>query len=371
MAARTALVTGGSGYIGLHVVNSLLEAGWTVHATVRNLQNGTKAQPLKSLADKHPGKLRLFAADLLVADSFTEAMQGCSTVIHVASPFLVPDRVKNPDTDLIQPALEGTRNVLESVNKTESVKRVVLTSSGALQGLDTIVYATPYSFNSNDPAVGAMYGDAADVLQYENATLHEGCWNTTSSISHNAYQYSKTLAEKEAWKIAESQDRWDLVVICPGLVLGPSLSPASDSGSLALIDQLLSGLLMVGVPALSWAVVDVRDVAAAHVRAAEVPEAKGRYIVAESKTTSCLDLSKSFKRLHSKPRVLPTWTLPALVFRLFAPFAGVSQMWVTRNWGIDFSLDNSRGTKEFGIKYRPVEEMLRDHYEAWVAQHQG
>ncbi|KAK4110148.1 NAD dependent epimerase/dehydratase [Canariomyces notabilis] len=346
MPARTALVTGGSGYIGLHVVNSLLEAGWTVHATVRNLQNGTKAQPLKSLADKHPGKLRLFAADLLVADSFTEAMQGCSTVIHVASPFLVPDRVKNPDTDLIQPALEGTRNVLESVNKTESVKRVVLTSS-----------------------VGAMYGDAADVLQYENATLHEGCWNTTSSISHNAYQYSKTLAEKEAWKIAESQDRWDLVVICPGLVLGPSLSPASDSGSLALIDQLLSGLLMVGVPALSWAVVDVRDVAAAHVRAAEVPEAKGRYIVAESKTTSCLDLSKSFKRLHSKPLVLPTWTLPALVFRLFAPFAGVSQMWVTRNWGIDFSLDNSRGTKEFGIKYRPVEEMLRDHYEAWVAQH--
>jgi nucleoside-diphosphate-sugar epimerase len=131
MAARTALVTGGSGFIGLHVVNSLLEAGWRVHTTVRSLQNEKKAQPLKSLADKHPDKLRLFEADLLVADSFTEAMQGCSAVIHVASPFLVPERVKNPETELIQPALEGTRNVLESVNKTESVKRVVLTSSGA------------------------------------------------------------------------------------------------------------------------------------------------------------------------------------------------------------------------------------------------
>jgi nucleoside-diphosphate-sugar epimerase len=214
-----------------------------------------------------------------------------------------------------------------------------------------------------------MYGDAADVLQSENATLHEGCWNTTSSPSHNAYQYSKTLAEKEAWKIADSQSRWDLVVICPGLVLGPSLSPASDSGSLALINQLLGGLLMVGVPALSWALVDVRDVAAAHVRAAEVPEARGRYIVADSKTTSCLELSKSFKQVHSKPRVLPTWNLPMLAFRLFAPFAGVSQAWVTANWGIDFSLDNSRAIKELGIQYRPVEEMLRDHYQSWAAQH--
>ncbi|KAK4233077.1 hypothetical protein C8A03DRAFT_39243 [Achaetomium macrosporum] len=348
MATRAALVTGGSGYIGLQVVNNLLEAGWTVHATVRSLQNEKKAQPLKSLADKHPSKLRLFEADLLVPDSFTEPMQGCSTVMHVASPFLVPEKVKNPEQELIRPALEGTRNVLESVNKSESVKRVVLTSSA-----------------------GAMYGDAADVLQSENATLHEGCWNTTSSPSHNAYQYSKTLAEKEAWKMAESQSRWDLVVICPGLVLGPSLSPTSDSGSLALIDQLLGGLLMVGVPALSWPLVDVRDVATAHVRAAEVPEAKGRYIIADSKTTSFLDLSKSFKRVHSKPRVLPTWQLPVLAFRLFAPFAGVSQTWVTANWGIGFSLDNSRGIKELGIKYRPVEEMLHDHYQSWAAQRQG
>lgn len=130
MTTSTALVTGGSGYIALHVVNSLLESGWTVHATVRSLQNEKKTRPLNQLAERHPGKLRLFEADLLQADSFTEAMQGCSVVFHVASPFLIPEMVKNPEADLVRPAVEGTRNVLESANKTEGVKRVVLTSSG-------------------------------------------------------------------------------------------------------------------------------------------------------------------------------------------------------------------------------------------------
>ena len=129
MTSRTALVTGASGYIGLHVVNVLLEAGWTVHATVRKLTNEKKVQPLKTLSEKHPGALRLYEADLLVPNSFSEAILGCSVVFHVASPFIVPEKVKDPQKDLIRPAIEGTRNVLESVNQTESVKRVVLTSS--------------------------------------------------------------------------------------------------------------------------------------------------------------------------------------------------------------------------------------------------
>jgi nucleoside-diphosphate-sugar epimerase len=131
MAVRTALVTGASGYIGLHVVNSLLDAGWTVHATVRSLQDDKKVVPLRTLANQQSDKLRLFEADLLKEGSFLEPMQGCSVVFHVASPFLVPEKVKNAEQDLIRPAVEGTRSVLDSVNKTESVKRVVLTSSSA------------------------------------------------------------------------------------------------------------------------------------------------------------------------------------------------------------------------------------------------
>jgi nucleoside-diphosphate-sugar epimerase len=132
MAARTALVTGASGYIGLHVVNSLLDAGWTVHATVRSLQYEKKVVPLRTLANQQPDKLRLFEADLLKEGSFLEPMQGCSVVFHVASPFLVPEKVKSAEKDLVRPAVEGTRSVLDSVNKTDSVKRVVLTSSSIL-----------------------------------------------------------------------------------------------------------------------------------------------------------------------------------------------------------------------------------------------
>jgi nucleoside-diphosphate-sugar epimerase len=129
MESRTALVTGASGYIGLHVVYSLLKSGWTVHATVRSFHNTRKVQPLSALGEEHPGKLQLFEADLLVADSFLDATQGCSVVFHIASPFLVPEKARDPQKELVDPAVEGTRNVLECVNKTNSVKRVVLTSS--------------------------------------------------------------------------------------------------------------------------------------------------------------------------------------------------------------------------------------------------
>lgn len=204
----------------------------------------------------------------------------------------------------------------------------------------------------------------------ENGTLSERYFNTTSSLQHNAYQYSKTLAEKEAWKIAESQTRWDLVVLCPGLVLGPSLTPSSDSGSLAIIDQLLSGYYMLpGAPDLAWAMVDVRDVAAAHIRAAEVPAAKGRYIISHSSLTSLMDVSTCLKRVHRSPRSLPSWQMPHFLFRLVAPLVGISQAWVSANMGIRFAVDNTRSIKELGMEYRPVEEMLLDHYQAWAAHH--
>jgi nucleoside-diphosphate-sugar epimerase len=110
-------------------VEHLLSLGWTVHATVRYLRNERKLQPLRDLDAKYPGKLRLFEADLLQSDSFLPAMQHCCAVFHVASPFLVPESVRDPEEELLRPALEGTRNILGCANRTKSVKRVVLTSS--------------------------------------------------------------------------------------------------------------------------------------------------------------------------------------------------------------------------------------------------
>jgi dihydroflavonol-4-reductase len=125
----TALVTGGTGFIGLYVVKLLLERGHAVNTTVRSLKNPPKIKPLTNLQAIYPLQLTLFEADLLKDGSFEDAMKGCTVVYHIASPFLVPQQIKDGMKDCVEPALQGTKNVLKTVNETSSVKRVVLTSS--------------------------------------------------------------------------------------------------------------------------------------------------------------------------------------------------------------------------------------------------
>ncbi|RKL22263.1 hypothetical protein BFJ72_g14718 [Fusarium proliferatum] len=341
----THLITGGSGFIAIHLVNQLLGAGYVVHATVRSLNNVPKTQPLRRLQEKYPGKLELFEADLLKPGSFESAMQGCSVVHHVASPFLMAEKIRDGQQEMVEPALHGTRNVLNSVNGTESVKKVVLTST-----------------------IGSIFGDYIDVRSMKDNILYESYFNESSSATHNPYHYSNVLAEKEAWKIQKAQSRWNMVVICPGLVLGPSLTAGSDSGSLFLLDELFSGQLWFGVPDVNFCTVDVREIATAHIRAAENQSASGRYIVTDKEMTSFIDISKLVRPLAKRPWTLPGHILPTLLVRILGPFFGLSQKWMRANLGIRFSVDNERSIKELGVLYRPLAETLDDHYKSWVAQ---
>lgn len=184
---QTVMVTGATGYVAGWIVKGLLEAGHKVHAPVRDPDNQEKLAHLNAIAEATTGSIEFFKADLLEAGSYKEAMAGCSIVIHTASPFTL--KVNDPQKELIDPAVMGTRNVLEAANQTQSITRVVLTSSCA-----------------------AIYGDAADCALAPNGTLTEDIWNTTASLEYQPYAYSKTLAEKEAWKIAGAQSQWDLVV---------------------------------------------------------------------------------------------------------------------------------------------------------------
>ncbi|KAH0438015.1 cinnamyl-alcohol dehydrogenase-like protein [Colletotrichum camelliae] len=339
--AETHLVTGGSGFIAQHLVNELLSKGIRVNATVRSLKNAKKVASLKALQEKHAGRLQLFEADLLKPGSFKKAMQGCSVVHHVASPFMMAEMIKDGQKECVEPALEGTRNVLASVKETTSVNRVVLKST-----------------------IGAIFGDYEDVNDKMGGTLSEKYFNETSTVTHNPYHYSKVLAEKEAWEIAKEESRWDLVVVCPGLVLGPPLSSGSDSGSLFLIDELLSGKLFFGVPNLNFATVDVREVVTAHIKVASTPTASGRYIVASRDMANFLEMSKLFRGL-SKSMLIPDHVLPNFLVRFIGPLFGLTRKWISRNLGTKFVVDNSRSIKELGIEYRPLETTLREHYQAW------
>ncbi|KAK9807370.1 hypothetical protein WJX73_008107 [Symbiochloris irregularis] len=246
--AEKVLVTGATGFLATHVVAQLLEKGYTVHATVRSL-NSSKSTYLNKLADVLPGHLHLFQADLLQQGSFDQAVKGCKVIFHTASPFVFG--TADPQKMVIDPAVQGTKAVLASaVAHKDTVKRIILTSSvAAVHG----EYAAP-------PRSGKLYT--------------EEDWNETSSAENDQhYHLSKVLAEREALKQAKEHSL-DVVSICPNFILGPPLSPHAEGVSFEWMKALLEGQPPSGTPIIC----DVRDVARAHVLAAETPSASGRYI---------------------------------------------------------------------------------------------
>lgn len=339
------LVTGASGFVAAHLTRLLLEAGYTVHATVRSLGQTAKLRPLHALQQQFPGRLALFEADLLKPGSFDAAMAGCAVVHHVASPFLLPEKITDGRRQMLEPALQGTRNVLGGVERTPSVQRVVMTST-----------------------VGAIFGDYIDVRQMKGGVLSEAYFNTSSTLENNPYHLSKVEAEKEAWRLHGQQQRWSLVTINPGLILGPSLTPESASGSLFLLDEMLRGVLFYGMPDLSLTTVDVREVALAHLRAAERQEAHGRYILAEKEMISFVEISKILRSVHPRPWLLPRHNIPDWLVRLIGPAFGLTPEYIRNHLGIRFPVDNRRSIDELGIAYRSIRETLTEHAIEWLRQ---
>ena len=344
----TALVTGGSGFVALEIIQQLLAGGCRVRTTVRDLRKEAKVHPLKHLKTRFPEQLQIFEANLLSSRSFDTALQGCTVVYHVASPFLLPEQIKDRRRQLFEPAVNGTRNVLEAVNRAPSVNRVVMTST-----------------------ISAIFGDYIDVRQMKGETLTEEYFNTSSTLETYPYHFSKVEAEKEAWRIAKRQSRWSFVTINPGLILGPSLTSASNSGSLFLLDEMLRGFFFYGLPDWWMATVDIRDAARAHILAAQNAAASGRYILAETEMTSLLEMSQILRKVHKYPWLLPKHQLPNWLVMTFGPLFGLSRRLMRTHLGIHFKLDNSRSINELGVIYRPLEQTLIDHYQSWLELRKG
>lgn len=339
---RPILVTGATGYVAGRIVERLLGEGHLVHAAVRDPHNAKKLRYLNALADEAPGAIEFFGSDLLDEGSYAEAMEGCGIVFHTASPFT--RSVEDPQRELIEPAQLGTRNVLEQANETTSVEQVVVTSSCA-----------------------AIYGDNADLESVDGDRFTEEHWNTTSSLDHQPYSFSKTLAEREAWRIAGDQSRWDLVTINPSLVLGPGINPRATSESFSLMKQLGDGTMKSGIPDFRIGAVDVRDVAEAHLAAAFKPGAAGRYIVS-GHDTGFPEMAAILRRHFGDTYPIPEKTLPKWLVWLVAPMVEreMTRKMVTRNVGITWRADNSKSVRELGVTYRPLEESLVDMFQQMI-----
>ena len=336
--SKPVLVTGGSGYVASWIIKMLLEEGISVNATVRDPSNIEKVGHLTALAKESTGKLNLFKSDLLDSGSFDEPMRDCELVIHTASPFIIAG-IKNSEKELIRPAREGVRNVLAAANRTPAVKRVVLTSS-----------------------VVAIYGDNADIRLTPAGVFTEEEWNLTSSVEHQPYPYSKTIAEKEALATAKEQDQWDLVTINPGWIFGPSVSKRRDSMSIGTMIQFGDGTYKSGVPELWNGIVDVRDVATAHIKAGFIPEASGRHILVSGEAT-LLDFANILHKHFGDAYPFPRKHVPKFLCWIMAPMLGITRKYVRKNVGIQIKLDNSYSKKDLSMSYIPIEQTVVEHFQ--------
>jgi dihydroflavonol-4-reductase len=310
------LVTGASGFIAGYCISELVEHGYEVRGTVRD--------PGKAAAAGRAEIAELVPANLDADDGWAEAVAGCDYVLHVASPFPLEDPAD--ENELIQPAVQGTLRVLRACAESGTVKRVVLTSSVA-------------AVNAGHPGTAG------------SRVLTEEDWSDLDAS--DAYQKSKTLAERAAWDFVAGDRRFELAVVNPGMVLGP-VRDGVTSTSHEPVRRLLARDLP-GVPKLGFSTVDVRDLAVAHRLAMELPEAAGQRYICAGEHLWMRDMAAILSAKYRVPtRPVPYWALWVLgrfdgEIRSLLPLIGKREM---------VSADKAR--RELGWEMRPVSESLFD-----------
>ena len=319
------LVTGATGYIGLHCVQQLLNQGYAVNGSVRSPERKEEVFEALQKHNTPTENLNLFTFNLTEDDGWDEGMEGCDYLLHVASPIAL----ENHNEDFfVKPAVAGVKRAFKYAKK-HNLKKVVLTSSVAAI-FDTLEEKTDY--------------DETDWSDPENP-----------SISH--YAKSKTLAEKAAWDFVKNEDNpFELAVINPALVIGPSLSGDLGESNKA-IAMVTTGKMPVAVP-LQFGYVDVRDVAAAHLLAMQNSNSNGERFALAEKDLWYKDVAKVLR--DNGFDKAPTFNVPVWLAKILANFS--KELKITLPYlGRVRSVKNTSKAKDIlGWNPRPAEQSIID-----------
>eukprot|EP00347_Sterkiella_histriomuscorum_P002260 403368849 len=322
------VITGISGYLGSQVCKLFLEDGsFRVRGTVRDKTNEKKVAPLRKAFGALFEKLELVEADLTNAQSLENAIEGVDFVVHTASPF--PDSSPKDENVLIRPAVDGTLAVVRAAHKNR-VKRVVITSSVAAIMMQT---------------------EKTSKEQYT-----EEDWSNLEGIQ--PYEKSKTLAERAAWDFVNGlpdDEKFELVTINPSLILGPAIVQ-SDFTSGQVIRKLLNGDFP-GVPRINFPLVDVRDVALAHLRAITVPEARNNRFILNCQGMWFKDIAETLKAEYGKYYKVKTGELKYCTIKFVALFDKQAKM-ILPFWNKALNLDNRKSREILGIQYQNTRDTI-------------
>ncbi|WYZ44873.1 hypothetical protein EsH8_VIII_000189 [Colletotrichum jinshuiense] len=256
------LVTGATGFIGAHVVDALLSRGIKTRGATRSLAKGDE---MKKARPQFDGQLDFVQIeDFEKVGVFAEAVKDIDAIIHVASPFSYD--TKDNEKELIIPAINGVRSIMQAAVTNPNIKRIVITSS----------FASVLDVNRKAPPYFTYTGEDWNPLTYAEAASIE-----TSAVV--AYRGSKKFAELAAWDfVKEEKPHFDIVTLCPPMTFGPVVHSVSGADKLnesnAMLWKVASGqhpLPVARVP--FW--IDVRDLAVAHVEALLRSEVGGKRYV--------------------------------------------------------------------------------------------